>query len=258
MGRLRSPDPGISIVIPAVDAAMNVYFVLRQLPEAHEIVLVDCGSSDGTQDVARHARPDVRVLDRPGVDRGAALAAGIAAATGEIIVTMPVDGSVDPGEVPTIIEALLAGADLAKGSRYVEGGSALAPAPGETFGDRMLARFGRLAGADVTDLGYGFYGFWADQRDRLRLPADRAADASWTGNPDVTVAVRLAEAGATIVEVPTIEKAPLVGTAAARGPAAVVRGMRAVLAERRRSRRGQRRSAATELPPLPGTERSLV
>jgi hypothetical protein len=258
MGRLRGPDAAISIVIPAVDAAMNVYFVLRQLPEAHEVVLVDCGSTDGTQDVARHARPDVRVLDRPGADRATALAAGLAAASGDSIVTLPVDGSADPGEIPSFVEALLGGADLVKGSRYVEGGSALVTAPGGALGDRVLTWLGRrLLGAELTDLGYGFYAFWADQRDLLRLPAgDGQRTGTWAGQADVAVAVRLAGAGATVVEVPTTEKAPLVGPATPWGEGGFVRGVRTVLAERRRGRRTRRR--ATEPVPLAGPERSLV
>ncbi|MFT4262956.1 MAG: hypothetical protein QM572_06225, partial [Nocardioides sp.] len=67
--------PRVSVVVPALDEAMNVHFVLRRLPPVHEVILVDRGSVDGTAVAARQARPDLLVLDRAGAGRGAALAA---------------------------------------------------------------------------------------------------------------------------------------------------------------------------------------
>jgi glycosyltransferase involved in cell wall biosynthesis len=56
--------------------------------------------------------------------KGNALACGFAAATGDIIVMVDADGSADPAEIPRFVEALLDGADFAKGSRFADvGGS---------------------------------------------------------------------------------------------------------------------------------------
>jgi hypothetical protein len=229
MGEARALGPRISIVVPALDAATNVYFVLRQLPDADEVILVDGGSSDDTPDAARQARPDAKVLVRPGVSRAAALAAGFEHATGDVIITLPIDGSVDAEEIPAFVEALVAGADVVKGTRYA--GSALRP----TTSDRVLAWLGkRLHGADLTDLGYGFYGFWADQRDRIALTTDTRG--SWTEHVDVQVACQLARSGARIVEVPSRRMAPLFGTDELAGAPSFMLSVRAVLAERRRAR----------------------
>jgi hypothetical protein len=231
MGESRTLGPRISIVVPALDAATNVYFVLRQLPDADEVILVDGGSSDGTPDAARQARPDAKVLVRPGLSRAAALATGIGHATGDVIITLPIDGSVDAEEVPTFVEALVAGADVVKGTRYA--GAALRP----TATDRVLAWLGkRLHGADLTDLGYGFYGFWADQRDRITLSTD--ARGSWAEHVDVAVACQLARAGARIVEVPSRRMAPLFGTDELAGAPSFMLSVRAVLGERRKARKG--------------------
>jgi glycosyltransferase involved in cell wall biosynthesis len=230
MRRQRTLGPRISIVVPALDAATNVYFVLRQLPDADEVILVDGGSADGTPDAARQARPDVKVLVCAGASRAAALAAGIEHASGDVIITLPIDGSADPEEMPALVAALVDGADVAKGSRYA--GSAHGP----SAGDKVLAWLGRrLHGADLTDLGYGYYGFWADQRDLLALPTDARGD--WTEHVDVVVACQFARAGARIVEVPSRRMAPLFGSDELRGTSSFALSVRAVLAERRRSRR---------------------
>ncbi|GAA1949393.1 hypothetical protein GCM10009798_05750 [Nocardioides panacihumi] len=232
----------MSIVVPALDAATNVYFVLRQLPDADEVILVDGGSSDGTPDAARQARPDATVLVRPGVSRAAALAAGIESATGDVIITLPLDGSADPEEIPAFVAALVDGADVVKGSRYA--GSTR----GRSAGDRALAWLGkRLHHADLTDPGCGFYGFWADQRDLLALASEE--QGSWAEHVDVTVVCQLARGGARIVEVPSRRMAPLFGSDDMRGTSSFVLSARAMLDERRRARSVSASAPTTPAPP---------
>jgi glycosyltransferase involved in cell wall biosynthesis len=250
MRRQRSLGPRITIVVPALDAATNVYFVLRQLPDADEVILVDGGSADGTPDAARQARPDVKVLVRPGASRAAALATGIEHASGDVIVTLPIDGSADAEEIPDLVAALVAGADVVKGSRYA--GAAQRP----STGDRVLTWLGkRLHGTHLTDIGYGYYGFWADQRHLLRLRADGRGD--WTEHVDVAVACQFARAGARIAEVPSRRMAPLFGSDELKGTSAFALSVRALLAERRRSRERALPVASAEVG-LPTGGRSLA
>lgn len=229
MRQQRTLGPRVSIVVPALDAATNVYFVLRQLPDADEVILVDGGSSDGTPDAARQARPDAKVLVRPGASRAAALAAGIESATGDVIITLPLDGSADPEEIPAFVAALVDGADVVKGSRYA------ASTRGPSAADRALSWLGkRLHHADLTDPGCGLYGFWADQRDLLALGS--AEHGSWAEHVDVTVVCQLARGGARIVEVPSRRMAPLFGSDDLRGTSSFVLSARAMFDERRRAR----------------------
>src|SRR6478609_8528785 len=229
MRQQRTLGPRVSIVVPALDAATNVYFVLRQLPDADEVILVDGGSSDGTPDAARQARPDAIVLVRPGVSRAGALAEGIESATGDVIITLPLDGSADPEEIPAFVAALVAGADVVKGSRYA------GTSRGPSAGDRALAWLGkRLHHAELTDPGCGFYGFWADQRDLLALGAGE--HGSWAEHVDVTVVCQLARGGARIVEVPSRRMAPLFGSDDPHGTSSFVLSARAMFDERRRAR----------------------
>jgi len=249
MGEHGSSEPRVSIVVPALDAATNIYFVLRQLPDADEVILVDAGSGDGTPDAARQARPDVKVLVRPGASRTAALAAGFEHASGDVIITLPIDGSVDPEEIPRLVAVLVEGADVAKGSRYADSTG------GPTAGDRALAWLARrLHHADLTDLSFGFYGFWAAQRDLVSLPTEETG--SWAESADVAVLCQLARAGARIVEVPCRRMAPLFGTDELRGPSSFLTSVRAVLAERRRSRKV--RPFDTKATEASQTERTFV
>ena len=112
----------VSIVIPALNEATNLPHVLPRLEGlAHEVVLTDGNSDDGTCEVARSLRPDIVTLVQDGRGKGNALSAGFAAASGDIIVMLDADGSTDPAEIPSFVGALLAGADFAKGSRFLHG-----------------------------------------------------------------------------------------------------------------------------------------
>lgn len=112
-------------MIPSLNEAGNIGTVLRRLPVGlHEVVLVDGRSTDNTIAVARATYPDVNVVMESSPGKGAALAAGFRATTGDIIVFLDADGSTDPGELPSFVSTLLLGADVVKGSRYLhQGGS---------------------------------------------------------------------------------------------------------------------------------------
>src|SRR5690242_8727679 len=114
--------PSVSVVVPALNEARNIPHVFARIPaDIHEVVLVDGFSVDGTVEIARQVRPDVRVVVQTRQGKGNALACGFAEATGDIIAMIDADGSADPAEIPRFVEALLDGADFAKGTRFAEG-----------------------------------------------------------------------------------------------------------------------------------------
>ena len=168
------PNPSISIVIPALNEAENLQFVLPAVPpDAHEVILVDGHSGDDTVRVALELRPDVRIVMQEGRGKGAALRSGFAAATGDIIVMLDADGSTDPGEIPAFVEALTTGADFAKGSRFLPGGGT-ADMPRHrrmgNWGFVLLVRL--LFGGRYTDLCYGYNAFWRRALPALALDGD--------------------------------------------------------------------------------------
>ena len=118
-GRMsRGPKPSLSIVVPTLNEARNVETVLPELPDVHEVLLVDGGSIDGTVETALRVRPDTKVIHQTRRGKGNALACGFQAASGDAIVMFDADGSADPGEIPAFVSALVDGADFAKGSRF--------------------------------------------------------------------------------------------------------------------------------------------
>ena len=113
----------VSVVIPTLNEAANIGWVLERLPDCvDEVVLVDGRSTDGTVAAALTVRPDARIVleRRPG--KGAALRAGFAAATGSIVVMIDADGSMHPDEIPRLVAKVAEGYDLVKGSRFMDGG----------------------------------------------------------------------------------------------------------------------------------------
>src|SRR5690242_18742358 len=84
----------VTVVIPALNEAECLPHVLPRLPAwVDEVLLVDGQSTDGTIEIARRLRPDVRIVAQQGRGKGAALRTGLMQATGDIIVTLDADGS---------------------------------------------------------------------------------------------------------------------------------------------------------------------
>ncbi len=116
----QQPMPKVSIVIPTLNEAKNLPYVLPRLPRiVSEVVLVDGGSTDRTIEIAKEIRPDIRIIRQTGKGKGNALTEGFDATTGDIIVTMDADNSNDPQEIYLFVDALMNEADFAKGSRYI-------------------------------------------------------------------------------------------------------------------------------------------
>jgi glycosyltransferase involved in cell wall biosynthesis len=163
--------PRVSVVIPALNEAENLPWVLSRLPvDVHEVVLVDGDSTDDTVAVARAGHASIRIVRQHARGKGAALAAGLLAARGDIIVMIDADGSMDPAEIPALVGALISGADVAKGSRYVVGGGSADLTRLRGFGNRALTYFGRLLYRQRwSELCYGFAAFWSDAIPMLGL-----------------------------------------------------------------------------------------
>jgi glycosyltransferase involved in cell wall biosynthesis len=191
----------VSVVIPTLNEGKNLPHVFARLPEGlHEVIVVDGHSTDDTVAVARRLRPDVRVVTQPGRGKGNALAAGFAACTGDVVVSMDADGSTDPAEIPRFVAALCHGADFVKGSRFAQGGASSDITRTRRLGNRALnALVNALYGTSYTDLCYGFNAFWARCLPYMRVDCDGF-------EVETLVNVRIAKAGLVIHEVPSYER----------------------------------------------------
>jgi glycosyltransferase involved in cell wall biosynthesis len=203
----------VSVVIPVLNEAQNLPHVFDRLPDGMwEVVVVDGGSTDGSADVVRTLRPDALVLDQQGRGKGDALLLGFAACTGDVVVMIDADGSTDPAEIPRFVDALAAGADFAKGSRFAAGGGSSDITAVRRHGNRLLQRaVNALFATHYTDLCYGYNAFWRRHLPTL-IPAraDVSAPARRMQLGDgfeieTLLNVRAARAGLEVVEVPSFE-----------------------------------------------------
>lgn len=166
-------QPLVSVVIPARNEAQNIGWVLARLPPVHEVILVDGCSTDDTVAVARAARRDVVVLSDHGRGKGDALRIGFNAASGHFVVMLDADGSMDPGEIPRFVDALVDGHDVVKGSRLLPGGGSEDLSPLRAGGNRALCELvNRLYRARFTDLCYGYFAFRRSCLPLLKLSTD--------------------------------------------------------------------------------------
>jgi glycosyltransferase involved in cell wall biosynthesis len=245
-------SPRVSVVIPALNEARNLPHVLARMPAGiHEIIVVDGHSVDGTMEVARKLCPDARLVMQNRKGKGNALACGFAAATGDIVAAVDADGSADPGEIPRFVEALIAGADFAKGSRFTGDGGSSDLTRLRSLGNRMLSAFVNvLYGTRYTDLCYGFNAFWRRHVPVLGLDATSApppgGGSLWGDGFEVEtlINIRIAVAGLKIAEVPSFEHARIHGVSNLNAFGDGMRVLRTILAERRRRRRARSPAAA--------------
>jgi glycosyltransferase involved in cell wall biosynthesis len=258
--------PRVSVVIPTLNEELNLPHVFEALPAGlHEVILVDGGSTDDTVAVARRLRPDVVVVQQTRTGKGNALASGFDACTGDAIVMIDADGSTDPTEIHRFVEALINGAEFAKGSRFGKGGHSDDITPLRRVGNMGLNLFvNTLFGTKFTDLCYGYNAFWRRAVPVMDLPSTelpRPADGRklWGDGFEIEtlINIRVAASGMRVKEVSSIEHLRIHGMSNLNTFRDGTRVLRTILSEFRR-RSAQRRAearAATLTPRAPKPDR---
>lgn len=254
--------PRVSVVIPTLNEARNLPHVFAGMPaDVHEVIVVDGHSADDTVAVAQRLWPGVRIVMQTRKGKGNALACGFAAATGDIIAMVDADGSADAGEIPSFVQALVDGADFAKGSRFLKGGGSSDITHFRRLGNRVLvASVNIVYGTRYTDLCYGFNAFWRHVVPVIGLdPITQSGpdDARLWGDGfevETLVNIRVAKASLVVSEVPSFESPRVHGVSNLNSFRDGMRVLRTILAERRQSRRvkdrrADDRTAATQTQP---------
>ncbi len=213
----------IDVVLPCLNEAGALPWVLSRMPPGYRPIVADNGSVDDSASIA--ADYGARVVPVPQRGFGAACHAGLLEASSDIVCVMDADASFDPADLPAVADPVLVGeADLMLGRRSVRGKGAW-PLHAR-IGNRVLAaELRRRVGVPLRDLGP----MRAARREALlALPmSDRRF-----GYP-LEMVVRAAEAGWRIAETdvpyyPRTGKSKVTGTV--RGTVRAVRDMRRVLA----------------------------
>jgi hypothetical protein len=225
-GSLQGPAR-VTVVIPARNEAANLPYVLNRLPAGlFEVILVDGDSTDGTADVARALYPGIRLVGQNGRGKGNALMCGFKQSRGDIIVMLDADGSTDPAEISRFVNALLDGADLAKGSRFLQGAGSSDITFLRTLGNSVLRTIvNRMFGTRYSDLCYGYAAFWADCLHRLELDCDGF-------EVETLMNIRAARHGLRIAEVPSFESPRIHGSSNLRVTRDGLRIVRTIARER--------------------------
>ena len=199
-GTRRSDSHRVSVVIPARNEERNIGWVLRRMPDTvDEVILVDGLSRDATIEVAKMVLPQVVVVHELTPGKGNALRSGFEAATGDVIVMMDADGSMDPAEIPAFLAAIADGADVAKGSRFQpEAGTDDMTWLRRAGNAGLLLLANTLYGTRHSDLCYGFLAFRRSALSGLQ------ADASGF-EIEMQLVARMALAGLHVTEVASHE-----------------------------------------------------
>ncbi|MFC5746816.1 glycosyltransferase family 2 protein [Actinomadura rugatobispora] len=162
--------PTVTAVVPTLNEADNLRWLLPRLAAVDEIVIVDGQSTDGTVEFVLSVRPDARIIVEPPTGKGSAMRTGMAAASSEMIIMLDADGSMDPAEFDAFLALLCRGYDFVKGTRYGCGGGS-----DDLTGLRRLGNSALTALANAlyrqhwSDLCYGYVAMRRDAVERLRL-----------------------------------------------------------------------------------------
>ncbi len=246
-------DLRVSVVIPTLNEARNLPHVFARLPEGlHEVIVVDGRSTDDTIAVAQRLHPEVRILRQERKGKGAALALGFSACTGDVVVMIDADQSTDPAEIPQFVAAVADGADFAKGSRFLPGGGSADITPLRRLGNRCLNLVVNvLYGTKYTDLCYGFNAFHRSVLDSLVVDCPGF-------EVETLMNIRVAKLGLRVAEVPSFEASRLHGESNLRPVRDGLRVLRVVVRERFRSNLGPLPDALASLAVAEAAEATAV
>lgn len=211
------------VVLPVLDEAEALPCVLDRMPPGYRPIVVDNGSTDGSASIASGL--GATIVIEPVRGFGAACFAGLLAAQDDLVCFMDCDGSLDPADLPLVVEPVAAGrADLVVGERVAAPGTSAWPLHAR-LGNRALAReVRRRTSLAVRDLGP----MRACRRPDLLALGIRDRRFGWP----LEMVLRAARAGWTVLGVP-IPYHPRTGrskvTGSVRGTIRAVRDMSSVL-----------------------------
>jgi glycosyltransferase involved in cell wall biosynthesis len=184
------------VVLPVLNEALALPWVLGRMPAAYRPLVVDNGSDDGSPQIA--ADLGVRVIHEDRRGFGSACAAGLGAAEGDVVCFMDADGSLDPAELPCVADPVLRGeSDLSLGARAAERGAW--PLHARVANSVLMAEVRRRTSLTLRDLGP----MRAARRQDLIALGIEDRRSGWP----LEMVMRAHRSGWTVSEVPVVYRA---------------------------------------------------
>ncbi|BEP11905.1 glycosyltransferase family 2 protein [Acidothermaceae bacterium B102] len=141
----------VDVILPCLDEAGALPWVLRRMPAGYRAIVVDNGSTDGSVAVAEHH--GALVIHETQRGFGAACHAGLLVATADVVCFMDADASLDPMQLPLVADPVIAGRrDLVLGRRVPISRKAW-PTHARAGNAVLARRLRRRAGVSLHDLG---------------------------------------------------------------------------------------------------------
>jgi glycosyltransferase involved in cell wall biosynthesis len=192
----------VSVVVPCFNERQTIKTIIEAIRAAplqeREIIVVDDGSTDETTEVLKEIAPFVdRIIYQPGnLGKGAALRAGFAAATGDVILVQDADLEYNPADYSILLEPILSGeADAVFGSRFIGGRPHRVLYFWHMVGNKLITLLSNMfTNLNLTDVESGCKAFRAPVIKSLDLRENRFGF-------EVEVAAKLANARSRIYEV---------------------------------------------------------
>jgi len=139
------------VILPVLNEAEALPWVLDRIPSGFEPIVVDNGSTDGSGEQAEQL--GARVVREPRRGFGAACFAGLRAASAPVVCFMDADGSLDPRELRRVVVPVLDGeADLVLGARRPVG-SGVWPIHAQVANRALAIELRRRTGLPLHDVG---------------------------------------------------------------------------------------------------------